>query len=58
MATESAPTVRIDRVVLTQTQLRTEEIMLYLMADIIDRLLATGLQYTKQEVPNVPQTTL
>ena len=51
MAT-NAPTVRLDRIVLTETQMRTTKIMLYSMADIIDRLLAAGVQYTKTEVPN------
>ena len=43
---------RIDRVTLTKQQLRATEIMLYRMADLIDRLLAdNGVQYTKIEVP-------
>lgn len=48
MAT-NAPVVRLDRIALTETQLRTLELMLYQMADVIDRLLATGVQYTKIE---------
>mgnify|MGYP001594586165 CR=1 FL=1 len=52
MAT-NAPAVRLDRIVLTKTQLRTLEIMLYQSADLIDRLLAAGVQYTKLEVPDV-----
>ena len=42
-----APT-QIDRVTLTKQQLRATEIMLYRMADLINRLLAdNGVQYTK-----------
>ena len=51
MAT-NAPVVQLDRIVLTKTQLQTTETVLYQMADVIDRLLAAGVQYTKLEVPN------
>ena len=53
MATKgsSAPAVRLDRHALTETQLRTTEIMLYQIADIIDRIMLGGVPYTKLEVP-------
>lgn len=50
---------RLDRITLTEQQLRATEIMLYRMADLIDRLLAdNGVQYTKMQapVPYNPQT--
>ena len=43
----------VGRVALTKTQLRAEEIMLYQMADIIDRLLKDRIPYTKVEVQDV-----
>lgn len=46
----------IRRAVLTKTQLRATEIMLYRMADLIDRLLADNkIPYTKMEVAQQPQ---
>ena len=42
----------LGRIALTKTQLRAEEIMLYQMADIIDRLLKDRIPYTKVEVQN------
>ena len=47
----NAPQVRIDRVALTKTQLAATELMLYQIADIIDRIMLTGVQYTKMEIP-------
>lgn len=42
---------RIDRITLTKLQVRATEIMLYRMADVIDRLLADSrIPYTKLEV--------
>lgn len=52
MAT-NAPQVDLGRVALTKEQLRTTEIMLYQMADIIDRLLKDRVPYTKIEVQDV-----
>ena len=43
--------MRLDRHALTETQLRTTEIMLYQIADIIDRIMLGGVPYTKLEVP-------
>jgi len=46
---------RLDRITLTKQQLRATEIMLYRMADLIDRLLAdNGVAYTKMPQPPVP----
>lgn len=43
---------RLDRITLTKQQLRATEIMLYRMADQIDRLLADeGIAYTKMPAP-------
>lgn len=49
---EPAP-VRLSRAPLTDLQLRATETMLYRMADLIDRLLADGLPYTKVEQPQL-----
>lgn len=47
---------RIDRVTLTKQQMRATEIMLYRMADLIDRLLADqGIAYTKMPAPAAAQ---
>ena len=43
--------VELGRVALTKTQLRATEIMLYRMADLINRLMKDTLPYTKMEVP-------
>lgn len=46
---------RLDRITLTKQQLRATEIMLYRMADLIDRLLADqGVAYTKMPAPSQP----
>lgn len=50
-----APNVRVDRITLTAAQIRTTEILLYQMADMIDRLLAAGVQYTKVVTHEVPR---
>ena len=47
----SAPAIRLDKQALTETQLRTTEIMLYQIADIIDRIMLGGVPYTKLEIP-------
>lgn len=52
-----APAVRLDRIALTDLQLRAMELMLYQAADVINRLKAEQVVYTKlavppQEVPN------
>ena len=51
MAT-NAPQVRLDRISLTKMHLQAMEIALYEAADVIDRLLASGVPYTKIENPN------
>ena len=49
--------VPLGRIALTQRQMRATEIMLYRAADLIDRLMADGVPYTKIAVPQAPAPT-
>ena len=51
MPTSNAPSVRLDRIALTELQLRAMELMLYQAADVINRLKAEQVVYTKIAVP-------
>ena len=55
---DTAP-VRLDRMTLTKTQLRATEIVLYRMADLVNRLKADqGVQYTKVTLQPPPAPAL